>query len=125
MLDIFDKQLLQITRGNSAEIEIVLTDTDTGNPIAIGAGDKVLFTAKNRNGVTVIKKELTSVDLAEDGYTLLMKIIPEETMIPTGNYPYDVLLVTLDGQAVTFISSTMIINPAVGVYTDVGGGSGE
>lgn len=125
MLDIFDKQLLRITRGNSAEIEIVLTDTDTGNPIAIGAGDKVLFTAKNQNGVTVIKKELTSADLAEDGYTLLMKIIPEETMIPTGNYPYDVLLVTLDGQAVTFISSTMIINPAVGVYTDVGGGSGE
>lgn len=125
MLNIFDKQLLQITCGNSAEIAIVLTDTDTGQPITIGEGDKVLFTAKSKNGTTVIKKELTSNDLAEDGYTLLMKILPEETLISTGEYPYDVLLVTLDGQAVTFISSYMIINPAVGVYTDVGGGSGE
>ena len=125
MLNIFDKQLLQITCGNSAEIAIVLTDTDTGQPITIGEGDKVLFTAKSKNGTTVIKKELTSNDLDDDGYTLLMKIIPEETMLPTGEYPYDVLLVTLDGQAVTFISSYMIINPAVGVYTDVGGGSGE
>lgn len=125
MLNIFDKQLLYLTRGNSAEIAITLTDEDTKQPIVIGEGDKVLFTVKNARGVTVIQKVLTSSDISEDGHTLLMNILPSETVIPTGEYPYDVLLVTLDGQAVTFISSTMIINPAVGLYTDVGGGSGE
>ncbi len=125
MLNIFDKQLLYLTRGNSAEIAITLTDNDTGQPIVIGEGDKVLFTAKNAKGETAIQKTLTSTDIGEDGHSLLMNILPSETVIPTGEYPYDVLLVTLDGQAVTFISSTMIINPAVGLYTDVGGGSGE
>lgn len=125
MLNIFDKQLLYITRGNSAEIFITLTDTDTGLPIAIGEGDKVLFTAKNQNGVTVIKKVLTSTDLAEDDHSLIMNILPSETDITTGEYKYDVLLVTLEGQAVTFISSTMIITDAVGLYTDLGGDSGE
>lgn len=125
MLNIFDKQLLYITRGNSAEILITLTDTDTGLPIVIGEGDKVLFTVKNQNGVTVIKKVLTNTDLAEDGHSLIMNILPSETNITTGEYKYDVLLVTLEGQAVTFISSTMIITDAVGLYTDLGGDSGE
>ena len=122
MFNIFDKQLLKITKGNSVEVLITLTDTDTGLPITIGEGDKVLFTAKNQNGVTAIQKTLTVNDLAEDGHSLIMTILPEETNVPTGEYPYDVLLVTLDGQAVTFISSTMVITPAVGLYTDVGGG---
>ncbi|MBO7450684.1 MAG: hypothetical protein J6U54_09970 [Clostridiales bacterium] len=122
MFNIFDKQLLKITQGNSVEVLITLTDTDTGLPITIGEGDKVLFTVKNQNGITVIQKTLTSNDLAEDGYSIIMTVLPEETNIMTGEYPYDVLLVTLDGQAVTFISSTVIITPAVGLYTDVGGG---
>lgn len=122
MFNIFDKQLLKITQGNSVEVLITLTDTDTRLPITIGEGDKVLFTVKNQNGITVIQKTLTSNDLAEDGYSIIMTILPEETNIVTGEYPYDVLLVTLDGQAVTFISSTVIITPAVGLYTDVGGG---
>lgn len=125
MLNIFDKQLLYITRGNSAEILITLTDTDTGLPIVIGEGDKVLFTAKNQNGDTVIQKILTENDLAEDGHSLIMNILPSETDITTGEYRYDVLLVTLEGQAVTFISSTMVITDAVGLYTDLGGGNGE
>lgn len=122
MFNIFDKQLLKITQGNSVEVLITLTDTDTRLPITIGEGDKVLFTVKNQNGITVIQKTLTSNDLAEDGYSIIMTVLPEETNIVTGEYPYDVLLVTLDGQAVTFISSTVIITPAVGLYTDVGGG---
>ena len=125
MLSIFDEKLLRITKANSAEIAITLTDNDTGEPITIGPGDSVLFTAKNKNGVTVIQKTLTENDLDTDGHTILMQILPSETNIQTGEYPYDVLLVTLDGQAVTFISSTMVISPAVGLYTDVGGGPGE
>lgn len=123
MLSIFDEKILRITKANSAEIAITLTDN--GEPITIGPGDSVLFTAKNKNGVTVIQKTLTENDLDADGHTLLMQLLPSETNIQTGEYPYDVLLVTLDGQAVTFISSTMVISPAVGLYTDVGGGPGE
>ena len=64
MFNIFDEQLLKITKGNSVEVLITLTDTDTGLPITIGEGDSVLFTAKNQNGVTVIQKTLTVNDLA-------------------------------------------------------------
>lgn len=123
MLDIFDQQLLRITRGNSADIAITLIDANTREPIVIGASDTVLFTAKSKVGNTVIKKELTSIDIGEDGHTLMLRLLPEDTMLQTGEYPYDVLLVTIDGQAITFISSSIIIAPSVGVYTDVGGDS--
>ena len=122
MLNIFDAQLIKITKGNSAEVLITLTDSETGLPIVIEEGDKVLFTAKSKNNVTVIQKVLTHADLDTDGHSLVMTIMPEETNIETGEYPYDVLLATLSGQVTTFISSVMVITPAVGLYTDVGGG---
>lgn len=122
MLNIFDAQLIKITKGNSAEVLITLTDSETGLPIVIDEGDKVLFTAKSKNGVMVIQKVLTLADLDSDGHSLVMTIMPEETNIETGEYPYDVLLATLSGQVTTFISSVMVITPAVGLYTDVGGG---
>lgn len=122
MLNIFDAQLIKITKGNSAEVLITLTDSETGIPIVIEEGDKVLFTAKSKNGVMVIQKVLTHADLDSDGHSLVMTIMPEETNIETGEYPYDVLLATLSGQVITFISSVMVITPAVGLYTDVGGG---
>lgn len=122
MLNIFDAQLIKITKGNSAEVLITLTDSETGLPIVIEEGDKVLFTAKSKNGVMVIQKVLTLADLDSDGHSLVMTIMPEETNIETGEYPYDVLLATLSGQVTTFISSVMVITPAVGLYTDVGGG---
>lgn len=121
MLNIFDAQLIKITKGNSAEVLITLTDSETGLPIVIDEGDKVLFTAKSKNGVMVIQKVLTHDDLDTDGHSLVMTIMPEETNIETGEYPYDVLLATLSGQVTTFISSVMVITPAVGLYTDVGG----
>lgn len=122
MLNIFDAQLIKITKGNSAEVLITLTDSETDLPIVIDEGDKVLFTAKSKNGVMVIQKVLTLADLDSDGHSLVMTIMPEETNIETGEYPYDVLLATLSGQVTTFISSVMVITPAVGLYTDVGGG---
>lgn len=121
MFNIFDEQVIRITRGNSADISIKMTDRESGEPIAIGEGDSVLFTVKNQNGDTVIKKVLTESDLSDDGYSLLISILPEETLIQTGEYPYDVLYIGIDGSVVTFISSTMVITNAVGIYTDVGG----
>jgi hypothetical protein len=43
-------------------------------------------------------------------------------MLTTGEYLYDVLLLTSDGQAITFISSSLVIEKAIGLYTDAGGG---
>lgn len=127
MVDIFDKQLLRVTKGNSAEIAIGIIDKESGEPIVIGATDTVIFTASDKAGKTVIQKPLTIENLAEDGHSLLLEIEHTETMLPTGEYPYDVMLVTDDPKKVmTFISSTLIIEPAVGLYTDdVGGDDGE
>ena len=127
MVDIFDKQLLRVTKGNSAEIAIGIIDKETGEPIVIGATDTVIFTVSDKAGKTVIQKPLTIENLAEDGHSLLLEIEHTETMLQTGEYPYDVMLVTEDPKKVmTFISSTLIIEPAVGLYTDdVGGDDGE
>ena len=126
MLNLFDTQLLNLVQGNSAEIVITITDRKTGSFITIGENDKVLFTVKNSKGEKVIQKTLTSNDISEsDGHSLLARIEPSETMILTGDYAYDCLLITGDGQAVTFISSKLIIQKAVGLYTDVGGGTNE
>lgn len=120
MFNIFDNQRLLITQGNSVEIAITITDTDTGEPIELKIGDQILFTVKSKRGETLIKKVLTENDYNEDG-DLILSIDASDTMIPTGEYPYDALLVTYDGQAATFISSSMVISPAVGHYTDLGG----
>lgn len=119
-MNIFDKQVITLYRGNSAEVLITLTDRDTGEPITIEQDDKVLFTAKK--GLKTIQKVLTVENISpDDQHSLILTIEPEETVIPTGEYPYDVLLITHYNKAITCISSTLIIRPAVGLYTDVGG----
>lgn len=125
MFYLFDDNVIKITRGNSADISITVTDAKTGEPIELDEGDRVVFTAKNPAGVTVIRKELTSNDASEEDPTsLVMSLIPDDTMITTGEYKYDVLYLTQDNQAITFISSTLIILPAIGLYTDTGGVGG-
>lgn len=119
MLNIFDKQLLKIRMGNSAEIRISVTDSKTGEPVVISGEDRVLFTVKNRNRETVIQKTLTPEDMDEGRAILVLNLEPSDTMILTGEYRYDVLLVTGDGIATTFISSALIIEPALGLYTDI------
>ena len=127
MVDIFDNQLLRVTKGNSAEIVITINDKESGEPITIGASDIVIFTVSDQAGKTVIQKTLGIENLTEDGHSLLLEIEHDETMLLTGEYPYDVMLITKDPKKVmTFISSTLIIEPAVGLYTDdVGGDDGE
>lgn len=121
MLNIFDKHLLKITEGNSVDVLIGITDAKTKEPITIGDGDKVIFAAKDAKGTIALRKELTSNDISDDGHTLVMSLTPRDTMLITGEYPYDVLLSTFDGQAITFISSYMVIRPAVGLADSTGG----
>ena len=129
MFYIFSENVIKITKGNSATIDITLVDSDTREHIELSAGDRVLFTVKHRNGKTVIQKTITSADLVPDEtdiYTCTIE--PEDTLeLSTGEYDYDCLLLTTDGQAVTFISSKFVVTKAVGLYTDVtnGGGDGE
>lgn len=121
MLNIFDPNLLKIVKGNSAEISIVMVDPKTGLPYDIASADKVLFTVKKNHydKTPIIQKELTILDVGEDDHTLILNLNPKDTMIITGEYMYDVLLVTGDNRAITFISSNLIIEPAAGLYTDV------
>ena len=123
MFDIFDENVIRIMRGNSASINITPIDTDTGTPVILSDGDKVLFTVKNQNGATVLKKVLTSSDYDDSEDTSLnCSIEPDDTIdLLTGEYAYDCLLVS-GGQAVTFISSSLIIEKALGTYVDLSGG---
>lgn len=121
----FADNMIVLTRGNSASIEIVPINAETGDPITLSSDDTVLFTVKNRYDETVIQKMMTGPDQSGDGSTsIICDIDPDDTIdLPTGEYKYDCLLVTGDGQAITFISSVFIINNAIGVYTDISGGS--
>lgn len=120
MYNLFDENLIKITRGNSISLQIYLTDTKTGDPFILGAGDSVLFTV-SRNGEKAIQKMLTAEDYDPDYEgVLLCNIVPSETVnLLTGEYHYDCLLLTSDGNANTFISSALIVDEAVGVYTDI------
>lgn len=130
MYDIFGDNIIKIVRGNSALIDITPIDTETGDPIILESSDKVLFTAKDRNGNTVIQKQLTSQDYSDPEDPSLNCIIDKEDTVDllTGEYKYDCLYIYPDGQAITFISSTLIILDAVGTYKDIlpsGGDSSE
>lgn len=121
MFDIFEGNVVSITKGNSAAIDITPIDTESGDPYILQQGDKVLFTVKNRRQETVIQKVLTNADYTDaEDTSLNCDLEPADTAdLLTGEYKYDCLLITSDGQAVTFIKSAFIIEEAVGMYTDV------
>ena len=123
MFNIFDPNIIQITKGNTATIDITPINTATGDPYILDEGDKVLFTVKNRLGETVIQKVLTKDDYEDEEDTSInCDLDADDTKdLLTGEYKYDVLLVVADNaQAITFISSTFIITEAIGMYTDLG-----
>lgn len=120
MYNLFDDNIIKITRGNSVSLQIYLKDNNTGDPFILGVGDSVLFTA-SRNGEKAIQKMLTAEDYdPEHEGVLLCDIVPSETVnLMTGEYHYDCLLLTSDGNANTFISSALLVDEAIGVYTDI------
>jgi hypothetical protein len=120
VFNIFDENIIEITRGNSAIIDITPIDTDTGAPYKLSEGDRVLFTLKSKRGTKVFQKVLTNADYeSEEDDSLNLELAPEDTIdLISGEYLYDCLLITKDIQAATFISSTLIIKEAIGLYTD-------
>lgn len=130
MFNIFDDNVIEITRGNSALINITPIDTDTGAPFKLSEGDKVLFTLKNKRGANVLQKTLTSENYDdEEDDSINLELEPEDTInLISGEYLYDCLLITSEDQVATFISSSLIIKEALGLYTDTpegGESSGE
>lgn len=120
MYNLFDTSVLTIYQGNSLELDIYLTDTDTGEPVPIEDDAYVLFTVENKNHDIVIQKKLTSSDYdAElDPPAVVCQINVDDTIdLPTGEYMYDCLYVNGD-TAVTFVSSSVVISRAIGKYTD-------
>lgn len=117
--------VLKLTKGNSCIIDITPIDEETKQPYILQDGDKVLFTVKDRIFQTVFQKALTNEDYDEDDTSLNLVINPEDTIsMRVGEHDYDCLLLTDDGQAITFISSKFIILEAAGYYTDGGESNG-
>ncbi len=116
-----DENLIKLTKGNSVQIDITPINTESGDPYILEEGDRVLFTVKNRNDETVIQKVLTDADYSDvEDDSLNCELAPSDTSdLPTGEYKYDCLLLTADGQAITFIFSRFILTEAIGMYTDV------
>lgn len=119
----FDSNELVITEGNSAIIDITPLDEVTEEAIKLNDGDKVIFTIKTNLGKLLLQKVLTNEDYdSEQDESLNCVISPEETLgWGGGTYFYDCLLLYADGTALTFISSTIHIEKAIGKYTDIGG----
>lgn len=123
MLTITSANVLKLTKGNSCIIDITPIDEETKEPYILQDGDTVLFTVKNGISGSMFQKTLTNSDYDDDDTSLNCAINPDDTInMSAGEYAYDCLLLTADGQAVTFISSKFILSEAVGVYTDAGGG---
>ena len=123
-MKLFDGNLISVVKGNSAVIGITITDAQTGEPYILTGDAVVIFTVKNKKGEIVIQKTLTSQDYEEDEQTLECNISPAETVtLLTGEYDYDCLLYSeSENLAVTFISSNLVVEKAVGLYTDISGG---
>lgn len=127
MFYIFDENVIKLTRGNSALIDITPIDNSTGAPFILSEGDKVLFTVKSKSGEKVLQKVLTNENYGDEEDTSLnCEITQEDTInLITGEYYYDCLLLTSDDQAVTFISSSLVIQKAIGTANDLGPSGGE
>lgn len=122
MFNVSGDNIIHLTKGNSAVLNINLYD-ESGEPRPLVDGDVVLFTLKKDYGSVIFQKKITNKDYSEDEDRVLNCILkPSDTSdLPIGEYKYDCLLVTFDGQADTFISSSLILTDAYGFYTDTGG----
>lgn len=109
---------ITLTQGNTTTIDITPVSPN-GQAIILREEDKILFTVKTQLGKKMLSKVLTSEDKDRDGSTLLF-LTPEDTVnMEPATYLYDCLLLTKEGEAITFISSTFTIVKAFGKYSDV------
>lgn len=111
---------IQLTRGNTAVLDIVPYIDKPENPVMLNEGDKVLFTVQTSLDVQQLQKVLTYSDQSEDG-SLQLVIEPQDTIgLADGAYTYDVVIIFADGGAYTFIpKSEFQVLKAIGTYQDL------
>lgn len=105
---------IELTRGNSAEIDTTPFIQDTETPLELGENDKVVFTVKGKYSDEIcFQKVLTAADY-DDEKKLVLRINPQDTVeLKEGNlYVYDLMLVTEDGSVYTYIGNYGDIVPS-------------
>lgn len=115
MFNIFDKNVVNIPRGDSVTVYVTPIDDSTGNPIVLEENDSVIFAVATKTGEPVLSKTLTSAnyDDSQEG-SLVCEFAPEDTAnLPTGEYPYTCLLVLSAGTRVTFVTSSIVITETI------------
>lgn len=109
--------MVKLPRGNSAVLDVILTDTG-GSSFILGDGDKAVFTVKRRDKrqeAPIIQKILTSEQCGKNG-KIEIRLVPEDTIgLETGDYLFDVA-VCVGGEDfyTTVIADTFRILPALG-----------
>lgn len=119
MYGYFDDSVIYLTQGNKLQLEISLKDEETGDAIILEGDNYILLTVENQNHKKVIQKKLTSSDTDPETGVVTCTISSSETVnMPTGEYPYDCLYVSGGDDATTFAKSSIVIQKAIGKYTD-------
>lgn len=121
MISISSDSSISLTRGNSADLSISIS-YDDGEPYIMSEGDVVCFTVRNSKNQIVLKKVYSDEDMIGDG-SVIIEIKPSDTLdLSIGEYKYDVILVTAEGNAYTFIGKArFFLIEAIGTIIDVGG----
>ena len=109
--------MVNLPRGNSAVLDVILTDIG-GSPFILGVGDKAVFTVKrrdNRQDTPIIQKILTAEQCGKNG-KIAIRLVPEDTIaLETGDYLFDVAVCINDEDFyTTVIADTFRILPALG-----------
>lgn len=107
---IFGNRII-LTRGDSAELVLTITNPQTGEPFVPGDDDEVYFTVKKsiRDKTPVIQKTLDhGIVRHEDSISILLD--PADTAdLSYGIYKYDVELVTASGYTDTVVPPGLFI----------------
>lgn len=119
MYGYFDDSVIYLTQGNTLTLEISLMNQDSGDTVFLENDDYILFTVENQNHKKVIQKKLTVSDMDPETGAVTCTIASSDTVDkPTGEYQFDCLYVTGGDDATTFIRSSIVIQKAIGKYTD-------
>lgn len=107
MFEIHDQTII-LTRGDTAYIQPIPADEDTGELYEFQEGDKVYFRLKQLPDVGAVFVKECNIDLADNLCTLTLD--PEDTIdFPMTEHRYEFELVTAIGERHTFIANQKFI----------------
>lgn len=103
MLKVLKNNEIELTRGDTAELKVDITD-DSDNPYTVGADDTLTLSVK-RN----VKESEYCVTKSVKGDNII-NLEPKDTAgLACREYVYDVELVTSDGRTYTVIEKTPFV----------------